>query len=167
VIHDDEVVAIRDLASNFYTTEADVGKRSRGQASLEQLKQLNPYVNVSLHTGEITTDLLANFDVVVLTDFYNRSKLIEFNNFCHLRNKPIGFIAGGELGLYGYTFVDFGPAHLVFDRTGEENKSAIIVSITNAEVGIVTCHEDKRHGFVDGDYVTFREVQGKQIFFFY
>jgi ubiquitin-activating enzyme E1 len=26
--------------------------------------------------------------------------------------------------------------------------------------GIVTVHEDKRHHFTDGDYVTFREVEG-------
>lgn len=32
VLHDDELVELRDLGSNFYLTEADVGKRTRAQA---------------------------------------------------------------------------------------------------------------------------------------
>jgi len=36
----------------------------------------------------------------------------------------------------------------------------LIVNITKEEDGIVTVHEDKRHPFIDGDIVTFREVQG-------
>jgi len=34
------------------------------------------------------------------------------------------------------------------------------VNITKDKDGIVTVHEDKRHHFTDGDYVTFREVEG-------
>jgi len=75
------------------------------------------------------------------------------NDFCH--SKKIGFIYGGSSGLYGFTFVDFGDKHAVFDRNGEENKNAIVVGIDQDSEGMVTTHEDKRHGFEDGDYVTF------------
>lgn len=47
-----------------------------------------------------------------------------------VRNKGIGFIFGGSLGLYGYTFVDFGEAHSVLDATGEETKTIHIAGIT-------------------------------------
>lgn len=64
----------------------------------------------------------------------------------------------GNLGLYGFTFVDYGKEHIVFDTNGEGSRSSIIVNISKE--GIVTTHEDKRHGFEDGDTVTFREVEG-------
>jgi ubiquitin-activating enzyme E1 len=160
IIQDDGIVNTRDLGSNFYCTEHHVGQVSRADASLEQLKLLNPYVDVQTHQGEVTTDFLANFDVVVFTDFYDRKRLIAFNNFCRNRDKPIGFIYGGSLGLYGFTFVDFGAKFSVFDATGEEAKQAILSAITNDNPGQVTTHEDKRHGFVDGDHVRFKEVEG-------
>lgn len=64
------------------------------------------------------------------------------------------------LGLYGFTFVDFGAKFSVFDATGEDPKHAIISAITNDNPGQVTTHEEKRHGFVDGDHVKFKEVEG-------
>jgi ubiquitin-activating enzyme E1 len=42
--------------------------------------------------------------------------LIQLNKACHAKN--IGFVLAGNLGLYGYAFVDFGEAHRVFDATG-------------------------------------------------
>jgi ubiquitin-activating enzyme E1 len=35
-----------------------------------------------------------------------------------------------------------------------------VASITKCEKGIVTIHDEKRHGFEDDDWVTFREVEG-------
>lgn len=162
ILHDDELVELRDLASNFYISESDVGKRTRCEASLSQLKDLNMYVNVEGYKGEVTTDFLKQFDVVVFTDYYDIEQLIRFNEFCHSQQKPIGFILAGSLGLYGFTFVDFGDCFRVFDRTGEEVRSTIIVNITKEENGVVTVHEDKKHRFVSGDHVTFSEVQGME-----
>lgn len=160
VLHDSNKVEIRDLGSNFYLQESDVGKATRAEASIRQLRDLNPYVNVSIHEGEITNDYLTNFDVVVFTDSYDIDALIKYNNFCRNRDKPIGFIYTGLLGLYGFTFVDFGPKFACLDATGEDPKSAIISNITNEATGVVTTHEDKRHGFEDGDTIVFKEVKG-------
>ena len=66
----------------------------------------------------------------------------------------------GNLGLYGYTFVDFGDAHRIFDATGEETRTIHIAGITQEEKGLVCLHEEKKHGLNDGDTVTFREVKG-------
>jgi len=151
---------MRDLGSNFYCHENDVGKKTRAEASLHLLRPLNPYVEVSVYGGEITHNFLHQFDIVIFTDFYDRKKLIDFNLFCRTREKPIGFIYAGSLGLYGFTFVDFGPNFTVLDKDGEDPKSSIIAMITNDNPGQVATHEDKRHGFIDGDYVRFREVEG-------
>ena len=47
-LYDPSIVRIEDLGSNFYLHENLVGKASRAQASLENLKNLNPHVDVSV-----------------------------------------------------------------------------------------------------------------------
>ena len=47
-LHDDGIVDQRDLASNFYLTQEDVGNRSRGQTCTTKLQELNPHVKVNL-----------------------------------------------------------------------------------------------------------------------
>lgn len=159
-IYDQEVVQHCDLGSNFYLTEVDIGSKTRAEASLQRLTELNEYVEVNHYNGEVTTDYLAQFDVVCFTDCYDREFLTKVNQFCRSREKPIGFLWTGCLGLFGWTFVDFGDAHIVFDKDGEECLSTIITSISVDENSVVTCNDDKRHGFQDGDWVTFREVEG-------
>lgn len=61
---------------------------------------------------------------------------------------------------FSQVFCDFGENFQVLDVNGEQPISTMIASITKDENGIVTCLEETRHGFEDGDYVTFSEVQG-------
>ena len=159
-IYDQEVVQFGDLGSNFFIKEKEVGTKTRGEASFKYLRELNEYVEVRLHTGEVNTKFLSDFDIVVFTDCYDKTFLIEVNNFCRQSEKQIGFIWAGAMGLFGWTFVDFGDAHLVFDKDGEECLHTIITSISNDEHSVVTVNDDKRHGFQDGDWITFYEVEG-------
>jgi ubiquitin-activating enzyme E1 len=159
-IHDTTIVTAPDLGSNFYARESDVGSKTRAESSIGQLQELNPYVAVSNYSGEITTDFIKNFDIVVFTSTIDKEHLFKINEFCRTQATPIGFIWAGGLGLYGWTFVDFGPVHGVFDHNGEACISTIITSISNCEKGIVTVNEDKRHGFEDNDWILFREVEG-------
>lgn len=56
--------------------------------------------------------------------------------------------------------MDFGESFRCFDQNGEETKPCLVSNITKDEKGVVFLHEDKRHPYCDGDYVTFKEVQG-------
>ena len=53
---------------------------------------------------------------MVVLDSYNRDYLVKLNKA--VREKHHGFIYGGNLGLYGFTFVDFGEKHKIIDGTG-------------------------------------------------
>lgn len=64
------------------------------------------------------------------------------------------------MGLYGFGFVDFGDHHSVFDANGEEPKNAIVVNVSREAEALVSVMDERRHGFQDGDWVTFREVEG-------
>ena len=158
-IYDPTTTEIRDLGSNFYLTEAHVGSQTRAEASLDKLRELNPYVKVDVVADELTVDICAGYDVVVFTElFFSTEKLFAINE--ELRSKKKGFILSQALGVYGYTFVDYGEDFSILDETGEDTKSFIVTNITNEKEAIVTIHDDKRHTFHDDSYVQFVEVQG-------
>jgi len=86
--------------------------------------------------------------------------LMEFNEVA--RANDCGFILAETLGVAGYTFVDFGDAHVMFDKDGEPTKQYIVTSVNKNEKNelVVTVHEDKRHSFQDGDWLKFTEIEG-------
>ncbi|KAJ8370522.1 hypothetical protein SKAU_G00105500 [Synaphobranchus kaupii] len=155
-IQDEGVTQWADLSSQFYLGESNVGQ-NRAECSQPQLSQLNAYVNVSACTGPLTENLLAQFQVVVLTD----SSLDEqrrFGEFCH--SNGIKFIVADTKGLCGQLFCDFGEDFEVMDTNGEPPVSAMISHISKENPGIVMCTDEKRHGFEDGGHVTFSEIRG-------
>ena len=158
LLHDDADIEIRDLGANFYLTEEDLKmKKTRAEACQAQLAELNPYVAVEVHKGPITEELIRNFSLIVLTES-SQSEMIRLNKLC--RSGSVGFIAANCFGLAASVFVDFGDAFTCRDKDGEEPRSAIVSGITWENPGTVHTHQDRRHGFQDGDFVVFREVQG-------
>ncbi|CAH8497265.1 unnamed protein product [Schistosoma turkestanicum] len=63
-------------------------------------------------------------------------------------------------GLFGKVFCDFGADFVLYDPTGELAPSVMIQQVEKSKQGLVTCLEETRHGFQDGDYVSFSEVKG-------
>lgn len=96
---------------------------------------------------------------VVFTDI-SLKKAIEFNDYCHNHQLPIAFIKTEVRGLFGSVFCDFGPEFTVFDVDGEEPHTGIIASISNDNPALVSCVDDDRLEFQDGDLVVFSEVRG-------
>lgn len=89
--------------------------------------------------------------MVVFTDFYEKDKLIEYNEFCRKNN--IGFIFSGSLGLYGFAFVDFGEKFTVIDSDGEQPAKGIIVNIARELNPLIQCESKRSHGLYDSDTV--------------
>ncbi|CAI2378865.1 unnamed protein product [Moneuplotes crassus] len=157
-IFDPTTVEKRDLGGNFYLEDSHVGNSTRAEASIEKLRELNPYVKVDAVTGEINL-LASNYDVVVVTElFQTTEELFKLNE--DLRAQDKGFILSQTFGVYGYTFVDYGDNFMIRDETGEDTKSFIVTSISNEAEAICTVHDDKRHTFHDDTYIQFSEVQG-------
>ncbi|EDQ87461.1 uncharacterized protein MONBRDRAFT_33365 [Monosiga brevicollis MX1] len=157
-IHDPKVVEIRDLSSQFFLKEEDVGK-TRAAASAPHLSELNSYVPVTAYEGELTDDFVAKFQVVVLTESTLQEQ-IRVNKVTHTNNKAL--IVASTRGLFGQLFCDFGPDFAVVDTNGEQPRSALVVSITKDKEGVVTVHDDARHDMEDGDFVTFSEIHGME-----
>ncbi|OAY24226.1 ubiquitin-activating enzyme E1 1 isoform X2 [Manihot esculenta] len=157
-LHDEGEVEMWDLSSNFVFSEKDVGK-NRALASVQKLQELNNAVVVSTLTTELTKEKLSDFQAVVFTDI-NLEKAIEFNDYCHSHQPPISFIKAEVRGLFGSVFCDFGPEFTVFDVDGEDPHTGIIASISNDNPALVSCVDDERLEFQDGDLVVFSEIHG-------
>lgn len=155
-LHDEENAEIGDLSSQFYLTEEDIGK-NRAAVSLNKLAELNSYVTTSASLEPLTEEFITQFTVVVLTN----SSLDEQLRIAEITRKhDIALIISSTPGLYAQIFCDFGAQFKVFDTNGEQPMSTMISSITQEEEGVVAAQDETRHGFEDGDHVTFSEVEG-------
>lgn len=155
-LHDQGVAEWKDLSSQFYLREEDLGK-NRAEVSQTRLAELNSYVPVTAYTGALTNDFLTDFQVVVLTSS-SLDEQTRVGEFCH--SQGIKLIIADTRGLFGQLFCDFGDEMIVYDTNGEQPLSAMISMITKDSAGVVTCLDEVRHGFESGDFVTFTEVQG-------
>ncbi|KAL7124726.1 hypothetical protein ABFS83_14G068100 [Erythranthe nasuta] len=157
-LHDEGTVEMWDMSSNFVFSEKDLGK-NRALASIQKLQELNNAVAISTLTTKLTKEQLSDFQAVVFTDI-NLESAIEFNDYCHNHQPPIAFIKAEVRGLFGSTFCDFGPEFTVFDVDGNEPHTGIIASIGNDNPALVSCVDDERLEFEDGDLVVFSEIRG-------
>ncbi|XVE58986.1 hypothetical protein DITRI_Ditri05aG0007800 [Diplodiscus trichospermus] len=157
-LHDEGVVELWDLSSNFVFSESDVGK-NRALASVQKFQELNNAVIISTLTTKLTKEQLSDFQAVVFTDI-GFEKAIEFDDYCHNHQPPISFIKAEVRGLFGSIFCDFGPEFTVVDVDGEDPHTGIIASISNDNPALVSCVDDERLELQDGDLVVFSEVHG-------
>ncbi|KAF0908590.1 hypothetical protein E2562_026638 [Oryza meyeriana var. granulata] len=157
-LHDVKNVEMWDLSANFFLSEKDIGK-NRAAACVAKLQELNNAVLISALTEELTTEHLSKFQAVVFTDI-GLDKAYEFDDYCHSHRPPISFIKAEVCGLFGSVFCDFGPEFTVLDVDGEDPHTGIIASISNDNPAMVSCVDDERLEFQDGDFVVFSEVQG-------
>jgi ubiquitin-activating enzyme E1 len=156
MVQDDEKATHADLGSNFYLTEADVGK-PRGPAVLAKLAELNPNVTVKLHTGAVTEEFIRQFQVVVVADNERPENLTKWNAWTRA-NKGV-FLYGSIMGMQASIFADYGDKFTCQDEDGEPLKTLVVDSISNGKNGIVTI-DGERHLLADGDHVQFEEVKG-------
>ncbi|XP_020771566.2 ubiquitin-like modifier-activating enzyme 7 [Odocoileus virginianus] len=156
-LHDPHPTCWSDLAAQFLLSEQDLG-RSRAEASQKLLAELNGAIQVCVYTGDITEDLLLDFQVVVLTASRLEEQL-RVGTFCHKHG--VCFLVADTRGLVGQLFCDFGKNFIVQDPTEAEPLTAAIQHISQGSPGILTLREAAdAHHFHTGDWVTFSGIEG-------
>jgi len=155
-LHDNALASWADLSSNFYIKEQDIG-RGRADICASKLSELNPYVPISVLTGELTPEKINPFKVVVLIDVPFAIQ-VSLTDYCHA-NK-ICVIVSDVRGVFGNIFCDFGENFTCFDVNGEPNASSMVASITNDTRACVSVLDDSRHHLETGDVVTITDVHG-------
>jgi len=187
-LHDQELVQVRDLGSNFFLSEADVGK-PRAAVCVAKLAELNRNVRVENYTSELTEKYVETFDAVVFTRG-DKKTLIKWNEFCRSHTKPhvddhgyastrpapIAFISSFTAGICGSVFTDFGPNFTVRDKDGVEPFQKIVVGMeiheehavqNGAEVSTLytlvrylTPVGQPSGSILDGTVISFSEIDG-------
>ncbi|XP_053891387.1 ubiquitin-like modifier-activating enzyme 7 isoform X2 [Malaclemys terrapin pileata] len=157
-VHDPGNVQWSDLSSQFFLSESDVGQ-NRAVASQQRLAELNSYVPVTAYTRELSESFLAAFQVVVLSNSPLEEQL-RISDICHACS--IRFILADTKGLAGQLFCDFGENFVVDEPSEAEPVCAYVQQISQGTPGVVTCRDGQGHGhgFADGDFVTFSNLEG-------
>ncbi|CAL8105724.1 unnamed protein product [Calicophoron daubneyi] len=156
-LYDQTSVTWGDLSSQFFVGTDDIG-HNKAEVSRHKLAELNTHVTVQvLNKPNLAPEDIKKFTVVILTDC-SHEVCCEIGDLCH--NFGVKMVAVSTHGVFGKVFCDFGPEFTVIDATGEDPPSVMVQQIEKSKNGVVTCLEETRHDFEDGDYVTFSEVKG-------
>lgn len=155
-----------DMGAQYYLTESDVtSSRNRATCSFDQLKELNPYVEVILaECPELSEELISEHNVLLLSDTINvlggdEEKLLALGDTCRSCNTSL--VLAEVAGLAGRVFCDFGASHTIIDKDGAEPKHVLISSVVrDGDSMTVSCHDEVRHELETGEFVSFTEIEG-------
>lgn len=114
-IVDPSPVNEQDFVSQFLVQRQDLGK-NRAESSLQRAQQLNPMVQVTADSEDIsnkTDSFFKDFDLVVATNC-SADQLIHINDICHANG--VKFFAADVFGFYGYMFADLGEHKYVEEK---------------------------------------------------
>jgi len=135
--------------TNYYAGDKKI------KSCMEKLQELNSYVEVKMFEGslkKINEKVIKQYNVFVICNNYELSKMIKINNMCRKNN--VKYILCNSLGLMGQIFCDFGDKFIVRDNDGEESKIGIVSEILmHDDQATIICIEP--HELYDGDYVKF------------
>jgi len=143
-----------DLSTQFFINQNHIdNKKTRAEASLDQLQQLNPYVKITeLKTSDFNSINFKQFQSVVLTEVKNLNQCIQINELC--RANEIKFIMSDVYGLFGWCFVDLGNNFEVLDTNGEEYREQFIGSFKIEENTVLIEVLDKKlHDLENNDTI--------------
>lgn len=153
-LFDNELINNHDIISSYYYTDKDKDK-PRNLILSEYIKELNPYLTIECI--DISNIKDKQFDTIIVIN-QNIKKFTELNNY--FRTKNIKSVYLNSSGVSGYIFVDVCNNHTVLDTTGEIYESIIVTDLNSN--GIVTC---KNHPFINGNKITFSELDGDMLYF--
>jgi ubiquitin-activating enzyme E1 len=183
VLFDGRICREVDRGSNFYVTSEHVGEVTLAQASLRELRSLNPFCRVDVLECEKIEDEVLNgvvlgcgkpFTAIVVTMMLPKQQLFHLNTVA--RENGIAFIMALTNGVTSSIFSDFGSHHEITDATGEPSQTLAIsnvevldekpnlLDVSGVEEGetvvIITVAQND-HGLEDGDVVVLEDMRGK------
>ncbi|KAL7550696.1 hypothetical protein ACHAWF_013915 [Thalassiosira exigua] len=168
--------------SNFYVTSDHVLEgASLAEASLGELRSLNPFCRVGVLAGGLGDEVLLSKDVlgthrpyaaVVVTKLLPKDELFRLNETA--RANGIAFVMAVTNGVTSSIFSDFGPRHEITDATGEPTQTLAVSNVEviaekprllqvdgvkdGDKVVIVTVAQSD-HGLEDGDMVVLEDMR--------
>jgi len=144
VLHDVGKLKQKELSSNYYAQESDIG-RNRVDVVKNMLAKLNPYVTVTTNTDILNEEHFKTNNIVVICD---QLMLNQIKNNKIARKYGTKYILANTMGLMGSIFCDFGDIFNINDIDGETPKSGIIIELKDGNF----CTNEPHQLYVN-DYV--------------
>uniref|UniRef100_A0A8C5KE73 SUMO-activating enzyme subunit 1-like n=1 Tax=Jaculus jaculus TaxID=51337 RepID=A0A8C5KE73_JACJA len=122
---DHEQVSPEGPGAQFLIRTGSVG-RNRAEASLERAQNLNPMVDVKVHTEDMEKkpeSCFTQFDAVCLT-CCSRDVIVKVDQICH--KNGIKIVTGDVFGYHGHTFVNLGEHEFVEEKTKVAKVSQVV-----------------------------------------
>jgi len=159
---DPKSARIQDLGTNFFLSEADVGK-PLAVTLVPRFKELNPFCEIQ-SVDRISPEVVQQHSVMLVCEGMPLPDLLKWNEFCRTASpKPIGFIYVHTGGVFGSVFVDLGPSHVVGDSNGQASMLRLVESIEQGPDALVrlTVPDGQAPGSLpEGCYLEFSDVKG-------
>ena len=163
-IFDQNEVTIKDLCSNFYLSEKDIGKR-RDESCVVKLQKLNKYVqvnyikdNANINKIEDLKDIiLENYNVIVVSEIISKENILFLDSIS--RENNICLIYSAVFGLSSFVFTDFGR-FTIYDKYCSKKRKFFIKKIERSEEGLVEIEWNKNRYPQISEYVFFKDVEG-------
>lgn len=138
-------IRYKELSSNYYANESDVGNM-RVDVVSKKLSSLNPYVTVKTEIiSQLSEEHFKNHTVIVLCDGLILNQF-SYNQLA--RKYGSRFILANTFGVMGSIFCDFGDNFLITDKDGENVKTGNVVQVMDNKF---LTHE--AHNLGTGDFV--------------
>ena len=163
-IYDNQLVYHTDLATQYYSSEVDLGK-PRVTNSIKKLAELNPNVKVEALTDKdgLTKEQLLQYHVLIVANASFKTQLV-LSEIAHANN--IKLICASTHGLAGQIFCDFGSEFVVNDTDGEPVSTSHIANIVcnvddkNSKrlVFVIETTESTPHGLMGGDHIKISNI---------
>jgi len=159
---DPKVARIEDLGSNFFLSEADVGK-PLAPTLVPRFKELNPFCDIKA-IDAISPEVVSAHSAVLVCERMPLADMLKWDDYCRRATpKPISFIYVQTGGVFGSVFVDHGPTHIVQDSNGQAPMVRLVESIETGSEALVrlSVPDGQAPGSLpEGCYIEFSDVKG-------
>lgn len=159
---DKKAAKIQDLGTNFFLSEADVGK-PLADVLVPKIQELNPFCSVKTAV-DLTAEVIQQHSVLLICESMPLHDLLKWNEYCRtLLPKPVAFVYVRTGGVFGNVFVDFGPSHVLVDANGQAPMVRLVESIDRGPEALVrlSIPDGQAPGSLpEGCYVEFSDVHG-------
>ena len=163
-IWDNKKNKITDKEYNFFLEEKNFENKNKCLNIKKKLEDLNPYKKFEILEKEniddiINKELLENFDLVVICDFYKLEKIDLLNKKLKDLNK--GLVVCNTAGLFGFSFSDFSNKNNIYNSKIKFDKYKVISISKNGILEV----KNKKNDFdiKKGDYIKIKGTTKKFI----
>eukprot|EP00792_Barthelona_sp_PAP020_P005354 TRINITY_DN2611_c0_g1_i1.p1 TRINITY_DN2611_c0_g1~~TRINITY_DN2611_c0_g1_i1.p1 ORF type:complete len:989 (+),score=316.32 TRINITY_DN2611_c0_g1_i1:27-2969(+) len=158
-IHDDTLLEIFDLSSNFFASAKDIGKR-KSEVVANKLRELNPYCEFGIVSGDLVESKICEYDMVVLTN-HTHSEITRISRITS--SHGIKLIFANVRGVMCRLFNDFGKDFVVVDADDQAPQEGVIAHVSNQKECEITVIDEEPFLISDGATVEIKHVQGPNI----